>query len=221
MQADTIIFDLDGTLLDTIEDIATAINVALDSFGYSKHTTEEIKSYVGNGIKTAIKKAIPQETNEETINNIIKIFKQYYQENMYVKTCPYTGVIEMLSDLKKRGYKIGVVSNKYDDAVKQLCQYYFQDYIQSSIGEGYGIERKPNPKGILKSIKELNSNIEKVIYIGDSEVDIATAKNAQIPCISVLWGFKDRTFLEQAGGKIFANTPEEIIKIIEKNLYLS
>lgn len=135
-------------------------------------------------------------------------------------TKPYNGIIELLEELKEKGYKIGVVSNKYDKAVKALCKDYFGDLVQTAIGESKEIEKKPNPNGVLKAIKEVNSTVERTIYVGDSEVDIQTAKNANVPCISVLWGFKDKEFLEANGGYIFAKVPEDIIKIIEKKSYL-
>ena len=139
---------------------------------------------------------------------------------MYKLTKPYDGIIELLEILKQRNYKLAVVSNKYDLAVKSLCKQYFGNYINVAIGESENIRRKPAPDGILLAIKYLNSTIEKSIFIGDSEVDIKTAENIKIPCISVLWGYRNKELLTNAGGNIFANTPEDIIKIIEKNLFL-
>lgn len=220
MEKDTIIFDLDGTLLNTLEDLYTAFNYAIKKFGYPERTMEEIKSFVGNGIKKAIERAVPEKISDEKLNKITEIFKNYYQKNMYVKTKAYEGIIPMLIELKHKGFKLAIVSNKYDDAVKNLCGNYFGKYINVAIGEGYGIGKKPDIQGVLKAIKELGSEIEKSIYVGDSEVDIQTAKNAGIPCISVLWGFKDKEFLIANGAKIFAKKPNDIIEIIEKKLYL-
>ena len=220
MQIDTVIFDLDGTLLYTLDGLYDAFNYAISQFGYKERTKDEIKSFVGNGIKKAIEKSLPYKVSDKELSNIIEIFKEYYIKNMYVKTKAYDGIIEMLSELKNKGYKIGVVSNKYDEAVKELCERYFKGYVQVAIGEGNGVERKPSSTGLIKAIKELNSQQEKTIYIGDSEVDIQTAKNAEVPCISVLWGFKDKEFLLNNGAKIFAEVPNDIIKIIEKKLYL-
>lgn len=220
VQIDTIIFDLDGTLLDTLDGLYDAFNYAISQFGYTKRTKDEIKSFVGNGIKRAIERALPPKIADDELSKIIEVFKEYYIENMYVKTKAYDGIIEMLSDMKNKGYKLGVVSNKYDEAVKELCERYFKGYIQVAIGEGQGVERKPSATGLIKAIKELNSQQKKAIYIGDSEVDIQTAKNAKVPCISVLWGFKDKEFLLNNGAKVFAEVPNDIIKIIEKKLYL-
>ena len=164
---------------------------------------------------------LPAYVKEEELNNIISIFKEYYKEHMLEHTKPYDGIIQMLDTLRKNGCKIGVVSNKFDDAVKGLCKNYFGNLVDIAIGEGYGIEKKPDPKGVIKAIKQLDSSCENSVYIGDSEVDIQTAQNAGLPCISVLWGFKDKNFLINNGAKNFAETPNDIIKIIEKNLFLS
>ncbi len=222
MEINTIIFDLDGTLLNTLDDLTLSINFALKSFNYPIRTKEEIKSFVGNGIEKAMIKALPSKLKyENELSLIIETFKKYYSSHAYEQTKPYNGIIEMLNNLKSKGYKLGVVSNKYDKAVKELCNYYFKDLIQVAIGESKEIMKKPDPGGVLKVIKEFKDNIKSSIYIGDSEVDIATANNANIKCISVLWGFRDRVILEKAGGKNFVTTPDEIIKIIEKKIYLS
>ena len=220
MKKDTIIFDLDGTLLNTLEDLYTAFNYAIKNFGYPERTIEEIISFLGNVIKKAIERALPESVSEEELQKIISIFKEYYEKNIAVKTNPYDGILPLLKELKNKSCKIAVVSNKYDNAVKELCKKYFGEYIDIAIGESTEIPKKPNPQGVLKAIKELNSSIESSVYIGDSEVDIQTAKNADLPCISVLWGFKDKDFLVQNGGKYFAKKPKDIIEIIEKKLYL-
>lgn len=212
----TVIFDLDGTLLNSLADLHACFNYAITQFGYPARTLEEIKSFVGNGITKAIERALPYEVSAEELNKIVLLFKKYYKEHMTELSSPYDGIIPMLAELKEKGYKLAVVSNKFDDAVKGLCREYFDNYIKAAIGEGYGIEKKPNPTGIFKAIKELNSKIENAVYIGDSDVDIQTAKNAGIPCISVLWGFRDKSFLIKNGAKFLANSPNDIIKIIEK-----
>ena len=213
-----IIFDLDGTLLNTLEDLYIGFNYAIGEFGYPKRRIEEIRNFVGNGIKKAIERALPYRVEESKLEQIVSVFKKYYSEHMNEHTRPYDEVVEMLFELKKKGYKIAVVSNKYDDAVRELCKKQFGDLIDIAVGEGYGVKKKPAPDGVLKIINELKA--EEAIYIGDSEVDIQTAKNSGLPCISVLWGYKDREFLEKNGAKIFAEKPKDIIKIIEKKIYL-
>ena len=220
MKKDTIIFDLDGTLLNSLGDLHACFNAAISNYGYPTRTEEEIKSFVGNGIKRAIEQALPYKIENSELEEIVNYFRNYYRENMYKLTKPYDGIIELLEILKQRNYKLAVVSNKYDLAVKSLCKQYFGNYINVAIGESENIRRKPAPDGILLAIKYLNSTIEKSIFIGDSEVDIKTAENIKIPCISVLWGYRNKELLTNAGGNIFANTPEDIIKIIEKKLFL-
>ena len=215
---EVIIFDLDGTLLNTLEDLYIGFNYALDNFGYPKRTREEIRGFVGNGIRKAIERALPHSVEEAELEKIVTVFKKYYSEHMSEHTKPYEGITEILKELKEKGYAIGVASNKYDLAVKGLCKKYFGDLVDIAIGEGNGINKKPAPDGVLKIINELKA--EEAIYIGDSEVDIQTAKNSGLPCISVLWGYKDREFLEKNGAKIFAEKPKDIIKIIEKKIYL-
>jgi len=220
MEINTVIFDLDGTLLNTLDDLYLAFNYAIKSFGYPERSKEEIKSFVGNGIKKAIERALPEKVSEEELNYIINVFKDYYQKNMYKNTKVYDGILQMLAELKNRGYKLAVVSNKYDAAVKKLCGEYFDNYIDCAVGEVKGTDRKPNPIGIYKVMEELKVNKEQAVYVGDSDVDIKTAQNADIPCISVLWGFKEKDFLMQNGARVFAENPNDIVKTIEKKLYL-
>ena len=226
-----IIFDLDGTLLNTLYDLYLSFNYAIDRFGYPKRTLEEIKSFVGNGVKRALELSLPEKIDDNKLSEILNVFKEYYTEHMYNNTKSYDGIVDMLEKLKKKGYVLAVLSNKYDKAVKGLCKKYFGDLIEISLGEGNGIRKKPYSDGVFKILDDINmseshddktvfSDKVNVIYIGDSEVDIQTAKNAGIYCISVLWGFKSREFLEQNGGKVYAEKPDDIIKIIEKKLYL-
>lgn len=211
---DTIIFDLDGTLLNTLDDLHACFNHAIKSFGYPERTLAEIRSFVGNGIKTALKRALPDSVNEEELEKVLEFFRPYYKENMLKLTKPYDGIVELLKTLKEKGYKIAVVSNKYDEEVKGLCKNYFGEYVDIAIGESVDVRRKPEIDGVLKAVKELNSTLEKSIFIGDSDVDIKTARNANIPCISVLWGFRDKEYLIEQGGKIFANNTKDIEKIL-------
>lgn len=218
-----VIFDLDGTLLNTLGDLYICFNYAIEKFGYPRRTLEEIKSFVGNGIKTAIERALPHKVADDELNKIVEVFKKYYIEHMNEHTEPYDGIEDMLKELKTKGYRIAVVSNKYDYAVKGLCKKYFGDLVEIAVGESNEVNKKPAKDGVLKVLKELKAGeaeVNNAIYVGDSEVDIETAKNAKIPCISVLWGFKDKDFLEKNGASIFAEVPNDIIKIIEKNLYL-
>lgn len=207
-----VIFDLDGTLLNTLDDLADSTNYALSKFGYPTRTIEEVRQFVGNGVAKLIERAIPDGKNNSNFEKCLSIFKENYAQNMYNKTAPYNGIIEMLSNLKSKGIKIAVVSNKFDLAVKELCKKYFEGFIDFAAGENeaQGINKKPAPDTVLSVLREFNFAPEDAVYVGDSDVDIMTAKNSHMPCISVTWGFRDKKFLLENGATILINAPSEI-----------
>lgn len=207
-----VIFDLDGTLLNTLDDLADSTNYALSKFGYPTRTIEEVRQFVGNGVAKLIERAIPDGKNNSNFEKCLSIFKENYAQNMYNKTAPYNGIIEMLSNLKSKGIKIAVVSNKFDLAVKELCKKYFEGFIDFAAGENeaQGIRKKPAPDTVISVLNEFNFAPEDAVYVGDSDVDIMTAKNSQMPCISVTWGFRDEKFLLENGATILINAPSEI-----------
>lgn len=207
-----VIFDLDGTLLNTLDDLADSTNYALSKFGYPTRTIEEVRQFVGNGVAKLIERAIPEGKNNPNFEKCLSIFKKNYAQNMYNKTAPYSGIIEMLSNLKSKGIKIAVVSNKFDLAVKELCKKYFESFIDFSAGENeaQGIKKKPAPDTVISVLNEFNFAPEDAVYVGDSDVDIMTAKNSKMPCISVTWGFRDEKFLLENGATILINAPSEI-----------
>ncbi len=208
----TVIFDLDGTLLNTLDDLADSTNYALSKFGYPTRTIDEVRQFVGNGVAKLIERAIPEGKNNPNFEKCLAIFKENYAQNMYNKTAPYNGIIEMLSNLKSRGIKIAVVSNKFDLAVKELCKKYFEGFIDFAAGENeaQGIKKKPAPDTVISVLNEFNFAPEDAVYVGDSDVDIMTAKNSKMPCISVTWGFRDEKFLLENGATILINAPSEI-----------
>lgn len=208
----TVIFDLDGTLLNTLDDLADSTNYALSKFGYPTRTIEEVRQFVGNGVAKLIERAIPEGKNNPNFEKCLAIFKENYAQNMYNKTAPYNGIIEMLSNLKSKRIKIAVVSNKFDLAVKELCKKYFEGFIDFAAGENeaQGIRKKPAPDTVISVLNEFNFASEDAVYVGDSDVDIMTAKNSQMPCISVTWGFRDEKFLLENGATILINAPSEI-----------
>lgn len=212
-----VIFDLDGTLLNTLEDLKESTNFALSQFGYPTRTLGEIKNFVGNGVKKLIERAVPK--NCTNVDECLSVFKENYSKNMYNNTTPYIGIINILKELKENGIRLAVVSNKFDKAVKELCQKYFPNLIDIAIGQSENIRPKPCPDGVFKAMEILGANITNTIYVGDSDVDIHTAKNSHLPCIGVCWGFRDRKNLE--GANFIAEQPEEIIKIIKKMEKLS
>ena len=211
----TVIFDMDGTVLDTLEDLTVSVNYVLSKFNMPEHSEEEYRKFFGNGIKYALKCAVTEETPEEVIEEMLPIFREHYNEHCLDRTKPYDGIIELMSMLKANGYKMAIVSNKIDSAVKELNDRFFSEYVDVAIGEKAGIKRKPAPDTVLAALDELGSKKEVAVYIGDSEVDLQTAINSELPCISVLWGFRDKDFLISKGASVFAETPEEVYDILK------
>ena len=216
LKINTLIFDLDGTLLDTIDDIKDSVNYALSFLGYKEKTKEEVRLAVGSGILKLFETFLPDGINNPDIEIAVIKFKEFYSNLKVSKTKPYKGVIELLSELKKRNYKTGIVSNKFDRGCKMHSQMFFGNLINYAQGEDElnGIIRKPNPAGVFKVMKILEAKKENTIYIGDSDIDIQTAKNAGLPCISVLWGFRSKEFLIKSGGKVFVKEPSEILDMV-------
>ncbi len=213
---DTVIFDLDGTLLNTIEDLCDSTNFALSQYGYPSRTLEEVRSFVGNGIGVLIEKALPNGKLNPEYPKVLATFKKHYTVNCNNKTRAYDGINELLHNLKNSGYKLAVVSNKIDVAVKDLCNRYFKDTIDVAIGETEKIRRKPAPDEVFEAISVLDSEKDKTVYIGDSEVDIETARNADIDVISVSWGFRDKRVLSEAGADVIFSAPQEVFEYILK-----
>ena len=209
-----IIFDLDGTLLDTLQDLADSVNYILKVNGCEERSLMEIRAMVGNGVRNLMLQALPQE-KKELVDEILPGFREYYGTHSQIKTCPYAGIPEALAEIRKK-YPVAVASNKPDAMVKPLCREHFGEIY--ALGERPECPRKPAPDSVYAAMKELG--VEKCIYVGDSEVDLKTAANAGVPCISVLWGFRDRDVLEKAGGKYFCEKPEQLygqIKSIIEN----
>ncbi len=213
-KCDTIIFDLDGTLLDTLEDLTDSVNYSLELHGYPKKSKQEIRRFLGNGVEKLIELVVPGGMEDSLYNDCLEANKKHYSANMRNKTAPYKGIIEVLQHLKKENYKLAVVSNKLDRAVKELVQDFFGEYIQVAIGETANISKKPAPDTVFKALQELQSSASKAVYVGDSEVDVKTAKNAGTKCVAVTWGFRDRDVLEEEGADFIIDEPLELINII-------
>ncbi|NLL72061.1 MAG: HAD family hydrolase [Clostridiales bacterium] len=214
MKYDTIIFDLDGTLLNTLEDLKDSLNYALTKHGYEPRTLEEVRRFVGNGVGKLVKRSIPIHSSQEELENCLATFKDHYNKNMQNKTRPYDGIMELLLDLNRFDFKLAIVSNKFDAAVKELAKDYFGTIFDVAVGESPTVKRKPAPDSILAAIKELGSDINKTIFVGDSEVDVQTAKNAGLPFIGVTWGFRTRELLRKEGADYLIDTPKELLCII-------
>ncbi|MBQ8403513.1 MAG: HAD-IA family hydrolase, partial [Clostridia bacterium] len=188
----TVIFDLDGTLLNTLEDLCDSTNFALACFGFPARTLAEVRSFVGNGIGKLIERAVPEGTESSVCAQVLEVFKAHYSENCNNKTRAYDGIEWLLKKLKEEKIKIAVVSNKVDSAVKVLCERYFADYISVAIGETENIRRKPAPDTVFAAMELLGAEKKNTVYVGDSEVDVETAKNAGIGLVAVSWGFRNR-----------------------------
>ena len=211
MKYEAIIFDLDGTLTDTLGDLANSVNFAMREFGFPERTIEEVKSLVGNGVRRLIYSSVPENTDEKTAEECLSVFKEYYKNNSLVETKPYDGIILMLENLKKQGIKTAVVTNKMQEAAVDIVRIFFGNLIDITLGQIDGVSQKPQPDGIYHVLERLGVSKEKSVYVGDSEVDCVTAKNAGIPCIGVTWGFRDKSVLVENGADFIADTPEEVI----------
>lgn len=210
MEYQTYIFDLDGTLLDTLHDLAASTNYALRTYGMPEHSEDDVRRFVGNGVKKLMERAIPEGTDNPLFDDAYACFRQHYLKHNLDTTAPYEGVMPMLKELKKRGKNIAVVSNKFYDATQELVHHFFGSYVSVAIGERENIRKKPAPDTVIEALRLLGVDKEGAVYIGDSDVDVNTAKNVGIPCISVLWGFRDKDFLIENGATTFISKPEEL-----------
>lgn len=205
-----IIFDLDGTLLDTLEDLYLAVNHALKTFNLPLRTKEEVRAFVGNGVENLMIRAAGENFSKELLDE----FKAYYSVHKNDNTCVYPQIYELLSEFRKRNIAMAVVSNKFDAAVKELAQKFFADTFTCAIGDRDGIARKPAPDSVLEAMRLIGASASETLYVGDSEVDILTAKNACVKCVSVLWGFKDKEFLLKNGATDIVSLPSEILNFL-------
>lgn len=215
MKYNTVIFDLDGTLLDSLEDLTDSVNYALRICGYPERTIEEVRRFVGNGVRVLLNLAVPEGTSEIDTVNCLEIYRGYYSDHMQNKTQPYNGIDTLLKTLKEKDFKLAVVSNKYDSAVKALCRDFFGELIPVAIGESRGIAKKPAPDSVFTAMEQLGSSKEETLYVGDSEVDVHTARNAGLTCIGVTWGFRNRDILSAEGADVVIDKPEELLDCLE------
>ena len=209
------IFDLDGTLLDTLTDLAASTNYALREHGMPEHSVDDVRRFVGNGVRKLMERAVPDGADNPLFDEAFATFRQHYMEHDLDTTHPYDGVPEMLATLKSRGCRIAVVSNKMMAATQELCQHFFPDTVEVAIGEheAEGIRKKPAPDTVYAALSALGVTKDHAVYVGDSDVDIATARHAGLPCISVLWGFRDRDFLLQHGATTLVTIPRELCEL--------
>lgn len=206
----TYIFDLDGTLLSTLADLAASTNYALRTHHMPERSIDEVRRFVGNGVKKLMERAIPDGLNNPLFEETFATFRQHYMQHNLDTTQPYPGIMQLLEQLKAEDKNIAVVSNKFYAATRELCRHFFGDLVPVAIGEREDIRKKPAPDTVIEALRELGVDKEGAVYIGDSDVDIMTAKNSGMPCVSVLWGFRDKEFLLEHGATTLILKPEEM-----------
>lgn len=213
---DTVIFDLDGTLLNTLEDLADAVNAVMKSHDYPERTLDEVRRFVGNGIRRLMELAVPEGVTGEEFEQVFKEFRTYYTAHCQIKTRAYDGVMELLEKLSNQGISMAIVSNKNHAAVCELNKLYFEEYIQVSIGQQDGVRKKPAPDTVFQALKELGVSAERAVYVGDSEVDFMTAENSGMHCVLVSWGFRTKEELADCTPKVMIDRPEELLEVLEE-----
>lgn len=214
MKYEAVIFDLDGTLVDTLDDLTDSVNFALSSFGFLMRSREEVRSFVGNGVRKLVYLSVPEGTDEETSEKCLGVFKEHYKNNSRNKTKPYDGIIELLEKLCESDVKTAVVTNKMQSAAKDIVEFFFGNKISLAVGQLDGVAQKPNPDGVLLVLEKLGIKKEKAVYVGDSEVDCITARNAGVDCIGVTWGFRSAETLKESGAGIIVDEPLQILQEI-------
>lgn len=215
MKYQTVIFDMDGTILETLEDMRDSVNVTMDQVGYPHRSLDEVRRFVGNGAAKLIERCMPQGAQDPKFQEAFGFYKQYYDTHAQIKTGPYRGIPELLKALKDRGVQIAVVSNKPDEAVKLLAEHYFPGLFPVAIGQRPGIATKPAPDSVYEVMRQLGAKPETTVYVGDSDVDIDTARNAGLSCISVTWGFRDVDFLLAHGAQTLVHSARELLALLE------
>lgn len=211
-----VLFDLDGTLLNTLDDLATAVNVALNAHGMPQRTRAEVRAFVGHGVAKLIARAVPAGTDEATTAQVLDTFRAYYIDHSLDETAPYDGILPMLQQLKAAGIAIAVVSNKLEGATAALCQHFFGEDISVVIGDVPDRPRKPAPDGTLAALARLGVSADEAVFVGDADSDVLTAKNAGLPCLGVTWGFRDADVLRAAGATHLIDTPTQIVEFLLK-----
>jgi phosphoglycolate phosphatase len=211
-----VIFDLDGTLLDTLDDLCNSVNYSLRTNNFPERSLAEVRTFVGNGIRLLIERSVPEGTSKELIDKTFECFKTYYAVHCNDKTKTYPGVMDMLKELKKNGYKIAVLSNKAQYAVTKLCDIYFNNLLDDAVGARENVAKKPSPDALYICAENNNINLNNVIYVGDSDVDVATANNAGVKGIAVTWGFRSRELLIKCGAENLADNTDELLQILLK-----
>ena len=209
-----VVFDLDGTLLNTLGNITAAVNHTLSAYGMPTRTPAEVRGFVGNGVVSLIARAVPDGTDDSTTARVLADFRVYYADHTLDLTAPYDGILPMLDRLKERGIAMAIVSNKPDVSVERLREKFFSDYIAVALGDSPDRPRKPAPDSTLAALAQLGVSAEEAVFVGDGDADVLTAHNAGMPCIGVTWGFRDADDLRAAGATVLADTPAQVVETI-------
>ena len=218
MKYKAVLLDMDGTVLDTVEDIKDSANTALRKYGLPEMNTAQAKARLGNGSRVLISKSMPAGADSELLEKVLEFYIPYYDSHSHIKTKPYDGIPELMKNLKKSGRRLAIISNKPDSTVKELAAEFFPGLLETAVGESAEVKRKPNPDAVLAAAKRLGLSADDCVYAGDSEVDIETARRAGMDCICVSWGFRSRQQLLSSGAVRIADTPEELEKMINETL---
>ena len=212
---DTVIFDLDGTLLHTLEDLMFSVNYALSHFTDVQRSLEEIRGFVGNGVRNLMRLSLPGGEDNPDFERAFSLFREHYAIHCRDHTRPYPGIVDAISTLHRRGVRMAIVSNKEDREVKEMNAVFFGGMCAAALGERPGVRRKPAPDSLFEAMRELSSSPEHTLYVGDSEVDVLTAKNASVDCLSVTWGFRTREHLQCSGASRFIDSPSQLLSLPE------
>ncbi|MGN0546986.1 MAG: HAD family hydrolase [Acutalibacteraceae bacterium] len=214
MKIEAVVFDLDGTLTDTLTDLKNSVNYALGEMNFPERSLDEVRRFVGNGVRRLIYLSVPENTPDEISEQCLSVFKEHYKSHSLVETKPYDGIVPMLEALKNKGIKTAVVTNKMQEAAADIVKKFFGGLIDEAIGQVDGIAQKPQPDGVYAALKKLGVPKEKAVYVGDSDVDCKTAHNAGIPCIGVSWGFRGREVLAENGADYIIDRPSELLELL-------
>lgn len=215
MKIKAVIWDLDGTLLDTLDDLAASTNAALMQHGMPVRTREEVRAFVGNGVRKLMMRAVPDGEENPAFEAALASFVAHYGAHSQDHTKPYDGILTVLDTLSAMGVCHAIVSNKIDFAVKELSSVYFGDRMQVAVGDDPSRKKKPAPDSVWEAMRQLGVTTEETVYVGDSDVDVITARNAGIPCAAVCWGFRSEECLKEAGARMIAHTPQELMEMIK------
>jgi len=216
MKYDAILYDMDGTVLDTLGDLCDSVNHATSQFGFPSVTEKQMAGFLGNGAKRLLTLSCPDGTDEETIEKILAVYLPWYNTHCRIKTAPYEGIVGMMEKLREMGVKQAVISNKPDSAVKPLAEEFFPGLLELAVGESKEVRRKPSPDSVFAAAKQMNVPVERCVYIGDTEVDIETAKNAGMDCIAVTWGFRSPEQLVKSGAGVMVNNADELFEALTR-----